>query len=167
MPHDFNQQVIAEFRANGGQVSGMFEGERLLLLTTTGARSGAPHTVPLGFLPDGADRSLVIGSAGAAARHPAWFHNLVADPRVTVEDGVFVTEALAVVLEGAERDHALARAAEADPGWVEYQAAPPGPFPWWRWSRSPARRASPTARAGHLLVPSSRGCTTPSAGSSR
>jgi deazaflavin-dependent oxidoreductase (nitroreductase family) len=123
MSNEFNQQIIAEFRANGGQVGGMFEGARLLLLTTTGARSGTPHTVPLGFLPDGGDRSLIIGSAGGAARHPAWFHNLVADPRVTVEDGVFVADALAVVLEGAERDHAFARAAEADPGWAEYQAA--------------------------------------------
>ncbi|MBB2914620.1 deazaflavin-dependent oxidoreductase (nitroreductase family) [Streptosporangium becharense] len=122
MPNDFNQQVIEEFRANGGRVGGPFEGGRLLLLTTTGARSGVPHTTPVGYLPDGGDRVLVIASAGGAPRHPDWFHNLVADPRVTVEDGVFTYEARAVVLEGAERDRAFARAAEADPGWAVYQA---------------------------------------------
>ncbi|HZG02235.1 MAG TPA: nitroreductase/quinone reductase family protein [Streptomyces sp.] len=120
MPNDFNQQVIEEFRANGGRVGGFFDKARLILLTTTGARSGAPHTTPLGYLPDG-ERILVIASAGGAPRHPDWFRNLLADPRVTVEDGVFTYRAEAVVLEGAERDRAFARAVEADPGWAEYQ----------------------------------------------
>lgn len=123
MPDDFNRKVIEEFRANAGRVGGPFEGARLLLLTTTGARSGAPHTVPVGYLPDGGEQVLVIASAGGAPHHPAWFRNLVAHPRVTVEDGVFTYEAQAVVLEGAERDHAFARAAEAEPGWAGYQAA--------------------------------------------
>lgn len=121
MPLDFQQQVIDEFRANAGRVGGPFEGARLLLLTTTGARSGAPHTVPLGYLPDGGEQFLVIGSAGGSPRHPAWFHNLVARPRVTVEDGVFIADALAVVLEGADRDRAFARAVESDPGWAAYE----------------------------------------------
>ncbi|GIH75680.1 nitroreductase/quinone reductase family protein [Planobispora longispora] len=122
MPIDFNQQIIDEFRANAGRVGGYFEGARLLLLTTVGARSGAPHTTPVAYLPDGGERVLVIASAAGAPKHPAWFHNLVANPRVTVEDGVFTYEARAVVLEGDERDQAFARAAEADPGWAEYQA---------------------------------------------
>jgi len=122
MPNEFNQQIIEEFRANGGRVGGPFEGARLLLLTTVGARSGARHTTPLGYLPDGGDRVLVIASAGGTPNHPAWFHNLVANPLVTVEDGVFTYEARAVVLEGAERDRAFARATEADPGWADYQA---------------------------------------------
>lgn len=121
MPNDFNQQVIDEFRANNGRVGGYFEGARLLLLTTTGARTGRPHTTPVGFLPDGGDRVLVIASAGGAPRHPAWFHNLLADPHVTVESGAFTYEARAVVLEGEERDQAFARAVEADPGWAAYQ----------------------------------------------
>ncbi|MFI1158623.1 nitroreductase/quinone reductase family protein [Streptomyces sioyaensis] len=121
MTNDFNRQVIEEFRAHGGRVGGPFEGGRLLLLTTTGARSGTPHTTPLGYLPDGGGRVLVIASAAGAPRHPAWFHNLVANPRVTVEAGVFTYEAQALVLEGAERDRAFARAAEADPGWAAYQ----------------------------------------------
>ncbi|WP_236700729.1 nitroreductase/quinone reductase family protein [Allosalinactinospora lopnorensis] len=123
MPNDFNQKIIDEFRANGGRVCGPFEGARLLLLTTTGAQSGAAHTTPLGYLPDGGERVLVIASAGGAPKHPDWFHNLLADPRVTVEDGVFSYEARAVALESAERDRAFARAVEADPGWSTYQAA--------------------------------------------
>jgi deazaflavin-dependent oxidoreductase (nitroreductase family) len=119
---DFNGQIIEEFRANGGRVGGPFEGGRLLLLTTTGARSGAPHTTPLAYLPDGVVRVLVIASAGGAPRNPAWFHNLVANPRVTVESGAFTYEADAVVLEGDARDQAFARAVEADPGWGDYEA---------------------------------------------
>ncbi|MFF1807658.1 nitroreductase/quinone reductase family protein [Streptomyces sp. NPDC058251] len=122
MPNPFNQQVIEEFRANGGRVGGYFEGARLLLLTTTGARTGAPHTTPVGYYPDGGERVLVIASAGGAPQHPDWFHNLLANPRLTVEDGVFIYEADAVVLEPAERDAVFARAVEADPGWAEYQA---------------------------------------------
>ncbi|MFI2455482.1 nitroreductase/quinone reductase family protein [Streptomyces chengbuensis] len=122
MPNDFNQQVIDEFRAHRGRVGGYFEGARLLLLTTTGARSGAPHTTPVGYLADGGDRVLVIASAGGSPKHPDWYHNIVANPRLTVEDGVFTYEARAVILDGEERERAFARAVEADPGWAEYQA---------------------------------------------
>ncbi|TDE58864.1 nitroreductase family deazaflavin-dependent oxidoreductase [Nonomuraea mesophila] len=120
MPIDFNQQIIDKFRANQGQVGGPFEGARLLLLTTVGAKTGARRTTPLGYLPDGG-RVLVIASAGGSARHPAWYHNVLANPEVTVEDGVFTYPATAVVLEGEERDRVFARAVEADPGWGTYQ----------------------------------------------
>jgi deazaflavin-dependent oxidoreductase (nitroreductase family) len=99
----------------------MFEGARLLLLTTTGARTGTERTVPLGYLPDRDGRVLVVGSAGGSPRHPAWFHNVVANPRVRVESGVFRYPADAVVLTGEERDRAFARAVEDDPGWGDYQ----------------------------------------------
>ncbi|MEU5980211.1 nitroreductase/quinone reductase family protein [Streptomyces sp. NPDC047315] len=122
MPNDFNQQIIEEFRANAGKVGGPFEGSRLLLLTTTGARSGTRHTTPVAYLPDGGERVLVIASAGGAPRHPAWYHNLVANSRVTVEDGVFTYEAEAVVLVDEERDRAFARAVETSDGWAAYQA---------------------------------------------
>jgi len=121
MLKDFNQRIIEEFRANHGRVGGPFEGGRLLLLTTTGARTGNKHTNPLAYLPDG-DRFLVIASAGGAPSHPDWFHNLVANPRVTIEDGVFTRNAEAAVLEGEERERLFARAVEADPGWAAYQA---------------------------------------------
>ncbi|MEV4757864.1 nitroreductase/quinone reductase family protein [Micromonospora sp. NPDC049559] len=120
MPIDFNQQVIEEFRANRGLVGGPFEGGRLLLLTTTGARTGTPHTTPLGYLPDGL-RKIVIASAGGAPRHPTWYRNLRANPRVTVEDGIFTYRATAVILDGEERDTFFARAVELDPGWAAYQ----------------------------------------------
>lgn len=119
--HDFNQRVIEEFRANNGRVGGPFENARLILLTTTGARTGQPHTTPVGYLPDTDGRMLVIASAGGAPKHPAWYHNLLANPRATVEDGTFTLTAEATVLEGEERDVAFARAVEADPGWGEYQ----------------------------------------------
>jgi deazaflavin-dependent oxidoreductase (nitroreductase family) len=84
--NDFTEQIIKEFRANDGQVGGPFTDARLLLLTTTGARSGRPHTTVLGYYPDG-ERVLVVGSAGGGPKHPDWYHNLVADPAVTVETG--------------------------------------------------------------------------------
>jgi deazaflavin-dependent oxidoreductase (nitroreductase family) len=85
MPMDIratNRRVIEQFRA-GGEIEGMHR-ERLLLLTTTGARSGNPHTAPMMFHRDG-DRLLVIASFAGAPEHPAWYTNLVADPHVTVE----------------------------------------------------------------------------------
>jgi deazaflavin-dependent oxidoreductase (nitroreductase family) len=121
MPNPSNQQIIDEFRANHGQVGGSFEGARLLLLTTVGARTGTRHTTPLGYLPDGGEQVLVLGSPGGGPKHPDWYHNLVANPHVTVEDGTFVYDARAVVLHGADRDSAFARAVEADSGWADEQ----------------------------------------------
>ncbi|MFJ9907044.1 nitroreductase/quinone reductase family protein [Streptomyces sp. NPDC101152] len=121
MPNDFNQRVIDEFRANKGRLTGYFAAARLLLLTTTGARTGARHTTPVGYLPDGGDRVLVIASAGGADRHPHWYRNLLAHPQVTVESGVFTYSARAVVLTGEERERAWARVVEADEGWAAYQ----------------------------------------------
>ncbi|MFF3837856.1 nitroreductase/quinone reductase family protein [Streptomyces sp. NPDC001930] len=124
---DFNQQVIEEFRANGGRVGGMFEGAALLLLTTTGARSGRAHTNPAVYVRDGA-RLLVFASNAGGPRNPAWFHNLSADPYVTVELGtpegtVERFGATAVVTEGEERDRLYAEQADRDPGFAAYQAA--------------------------------------------
>jgi deazaflavin-dependent oxidoreductase (nitroreductase family) len=121
MPTDFDQQVMDEFRANRGRVGGSFERTRLLLLTTTGARSGAAHTVPVGYLPDGA-RQVVLAAAGGAEANPDWYHNLVAHSRVTVDTGVLRYEAKATVLSGHERDRLFARAVEADPTLAERQA---------------------------------------------
>lgn len=92
-----------------------------MLLTTTGARTGQPRTAILGYYPDG-DRVLIVGSAGGSPKHPAWYHNLLADPEVSVDLGVYSYPAKAVVLQGAERDEVFARLVEADSGWGEYQA---------------------------------------------
>ncbi|THA85589.1 nitroreductase/quinone reductase family protein [Streptomyces sp. A0592] len=116
----FHQNIIEEFRANVGKVGGPFEGAELLLLTTTGARSGKPHTVPLGFLRDGGT-PLVVASAAGADRHPAWYHNLLARPLVQVETGTEEYEAVAVPAAGARRDELFAQVVRAEPGYGEYQ----------------------------------------------
>jgi deazaflavin-dependent oxidoreductase (nitroreductase family) len=119
---DFNQQVIDEFRANDGKVGGMFDGANMILLTTTGARSGEPRLSPLMFFPDD-DRIVIVASKAGAPTHPAWYHNIVANPRVTAEVGAERFEADAVTIEGEERDALYARIAEASPQFAEYQAA--------------------------------------------
>src|SRR5689334_22435787 len=86
-PNDWNQGIISEFRANGGKMTGgPFAGSPLLLLTTTGARTGRKLTSPLLYNTDG-DRILVFASKGGAPTHPDWYHNLLANPEVTVELG--------------------------------------------------------------------------------
>src|ERR1700742_4687094 len=103
----YNQGVINEFRANRGVVSQVpFP---VLLLTTIGARTGRPATVPLGFAVDDRGLVFVVGSKAGAPRHPAWFHNLRANPSVTVELGSGSYAARAVVTAGDERDRLYAR----------------------------------------------------------
>jgi deazaflavin-dependent oxidoreductase (nitroreductase family) len=149
---DFNQPIIDEFRARHGQVGGPFEGGRLLLLTTTGARSGRSHTVPLGYLPDGDGRLLVIGSAGGGPRHPAWYHNLITQPRVIIEAGAFRYPADAVVLSGPERDQAFGRATESDPGWATYQRQTSRQLPVVRLTATPGPPEWTSSSAGETLI---------------
>ena len=119
--NDWNRQTIEAFRKNGGKVGGMWEGRPLLLLTTTGAKSGRHHTTPTMYLRDG-DRLLVFASKGGAPTHPDWYHNLVAHPQVTVEVGTETYNATATVLTGEERDRLYARQAELYPQFGEYQS---------------------------------------------
>jgi deazaflavin-dependent oxidoreductase (nitroreductase family) len=119
--HDWNRQTIEAFRANKGKVGGMWEGRPLLLLTTTGAKSGRQRTTPTMYLRDG-DRLLIFASKGGAPTHPAWYHNLLAHPQVTVEVGSETYEATTTVLHGEERDRLYARQAELYPQFGEYQA---------------------------------------------
>jgi len=112
-----NRQLIEEFRANGRRL----EGRPLLILTTTGARTGREHTTPMMFVED-RDRILVIAAAAGAPQHPAWYHNLVANPTVTVERDGEVYEATAVPLDGADRDETFERIAERYPFFAEHQA---------------------------------------------
>ncbi|WP_409234607.1 nitroreductase/quinone reductase family protein [Streptomyces sp. PA5.6] len=120
MPTPFNQSVIDEFRTNGGKVGGPFEGGDILLLTTTGARSGKQHTTPLGYVRDGG-LLLVTGSNLGGPRHPDWYHNVLAHPTVSVELGTETFEAVAVPAEGERRDRLFERIVAADPGYGEYQ----------------------------------------------
>jgi deazaflavin-dependent oxidoreductase (nitroreductase family) len=117
---EFNLNIIAEFRANKGETSGPFKGRPVLLLTTTGARSGEARTTPLVYSKDG-DRLVVIASMGGAPKHPAWFHNLSAHPDVTVEVGDEKFMARASVPQGAERDRLYAQQAAQMPAFSEYQ----------------------------------------------
>ena len=117
----WNSKVIEEFRANGGKVSGQYEGAQLLLLTTTGAKSGLRRTTPLGYLSDG-DYMIVAASMLGAPKHPDWYHNLVAHPEVTVETGTGAFDTIATVAEGEERERLLAKFAEASPMLAEHQA---------------------------------------------
>ena len=119
--NDWNRQTIEEFRENGGKVGGFWEGKPLLLLTTTGAKSGQRHTNPMMYLADG-NRLLVFASKRGAPTNPDWYHNLVAHPEVTVEVGTETYEATATVLNGEERDRLYARQAELYPQFGEYQA---------------------------------------------
>lgn len=119
--NDFNQRIIAEFRANGGAVGGPFAGAPMLLLTTTGAKSGQRRTTPLVYLPDG-DRFIIFASKGGAPTHPAWYHNLMAHPGVTVEVGVETIPVTAAVVTGEQRDRLYARQAKARPAFAEYEA---------------------------------------------
>ena len=116
-----NQAVIDEFRANGGQMlTGTHAGRALLLLTTTGAKSGRPFTSPLAYTRDG-DRYVVIASKGGAPTNPDWYHNLVANPEVTVEVGAETFRARAIPAEGEERDRLYAAQAAERPVFAEYQ----------------------------------------------
>ena len=119
--NDWNRQTIEAFRANGGKVGGVWEGRPLLLLTTTGAKSGQRRTTPVMYLPDG-DRLLVFATKAGAPTNPAWYHNLIAYPEVTVEVGTETYEATATSLTGDERDRLYAKQASLYPQFGEYQS---------------------------------------------
>ena len=116
-----NRQVIEEFRANARKAGGPVEGRRMLLLTTTGAKSGQPRTSPVAYVSDG-ERLVVVGSNGGTEIHPNWYHNLLAHPQVTVEVGGETFQATAVVAQGEERQRLWAKVVAAMPGFAEYQA---------------------------------------------
>jgi len=117
---DFNSKVIDEFRQNGGKVTGGFEGTPLLLLTTTGAKSGNQRTNPVVYTKDG-DRLVIIASKGGAPTSPDWYHNLVANPTVTIELPDETFAARATVAEGDERDRLYKAHAAAMPAFGEYE----------------------------------------------
>ena len=119
--NDWNRQVIEEFRANAGRVGGRFEGAPVLLLHTTGARTGAERVNPMMYLElDG--RVFVFASKAGAHTHPDWYHNLKRHPRVEVELGAETFAADATTLERAERDRVYAIQAERYPGFAEYES---------------------------------------------
>ena len=117
---DWNKQVIDEFRANDGQVGGYFANMKLLLLHTTGAKSGLPRINPVACVVDG-DRYVIAASKGGAPTNPDWYHNLVANPAVSIEVGTEQFAAQAVVVEEPERTRLYTKMATAYPGFAEYE----------------------------------------------
>jgi len=117
---DFNEKLIDEFRANGGKVGGPFEGAPLLLLHTTGAKTGRTRVKPLAYRREG-DRLVVFGTKGGAPTHPDWFHNIEANPRVTVEVGSDRFDADARVARPDERDRIWRLQTQDVPVMADYQ----------------------------------------------
>jgi len=118
---DFNKGIIEEFRANHGVVGGGFEGAPVVLLTTTGAKSGLKRVNPLVALVDG-DKLYVIASKAGAPTSPDWYHNLVANPQVGVEKGDDRFTATAVpITSGPERDRLYAAQVAVQPGFADYE----------------------------------------------
>jgi deazaflavin-dependent oxidoreductase (nitroreductase family) len=117
----FNKTITDEFRANGGKVGGQFAGAELLLLTTTGAKSGQPRLSPLAyFRVDG--KLLIIGSFAGADVNPGWVHNLRANPSAHVEIGSESWDVVARELPAAEREELFSTITAAAPGFADYQA---------------------------------------------
>jgi len=117
---EFNQSIIEEFRANGGKVGGPFAQMELLLLTTTGAKTGNEHVTPVAYTRDG-DLLVIIASKGGAPTNPHWYYNLVANPKVTVEVGTEKFMANAVVTTGEERERLYDQQAALYPGFTDYK----------------------------------------------
>jgi deazaflavin-dependent oxidoreductase (nitroreductase family) len=117
---DWNSNIIEEFRANEGKVGGPFDGAPLLLLHTTGARSGEERINPMMYLADG-DRLVVFASKGGAPTNPDWYHNLVANPDLEIEVGTERRKVRARVAEGEEHDLLYAEQARRYPQFAKYQ----------------------------------------------
>jgi deazaflavin-dependent oxidoreductase (nitroreductase family) len=118
--NEWNKAVVEEFRANSGKVGGNFAARQLLLLHTTGAKSGQTRINPLVYIKDG-DRFVVVASKGGAPTNPDWYHNLVANPLVTVEAGIEKFQARATVAEEPERTRLFDQMAATMPGFGDYQ----------------------------------------------
>jgi deazaflavin-dependent oxidoreductase (nitroreductase family) len=136
MAVDHNAAIIEEFRSRQGQLSGNFAGAPLLLLHTTGARSGQPRVHPVMYL-DLEGRRFVFASKAGADTNPDWYHNLVAHPMVQVEMGTETYAAIAKPLQGPERDRIYAEQVRRFPGFGEYQEKTTRTIPVVELVRSP------------------------------
>ena len=118
---DWNDKIIEEFRANDGKVSGPFEGAPLLLLHSVGARTGATRVNPMMYQTVDDDSIAVFASKGGAPTNPDWYHNLVANPRTTVEIGSETLEVVARVAKGDERERIWTKQKAAYSGFADYE----------------------------------------------
>ena len=118
--NNWNQSIIAEFRANSGKVGGNFAGSTLLILHTVGAKSGKEHANPVMYVKDG-DRFVIIASKAGAPSNPDWYYNILANPLVTVEAGTEQFQAQAAVAPEPERTRLYDKMVEVAPGFAEYR----------------------------------------------
>jgi deazaflavin-dependent oxidoreductase (nitroreductase family) len=132
---DMNSRIIAEFRANAGAVGGGFAGAPIILLTITGAKSGKTYVTPLVDLADG-DGWVIIASKGGAPTNPDWYHNLKANPNLTIEVGSDTIAAVATEVTGAERDELYAKQAAVMPQFDEYAKGTTRVIPVFRLARA-------------------------------
>jgi deazaflavin-dependent oxidoreductase (nitroreductase family) len=121
--NDWNAKVVAEFRANDGQVGGNFEGAPIVILHHVGRTSGREYLAPVMYLPsdDDPDTIYVFASAGGAPEHPAWYTNMTAAGKATVEVGAETYPVTVTDLTGAERDRVYAEQVKRYPGFGEYE----------------------------------------------
>ncbi len=119
-PNNWNEKIIEEFHANGGKVSGPFEGATLLLLHTIGAKSNQPRINPLVYFKDG-DQYVIVASKAGAPTNPDWYYNVLAHPDVTIEVGTEQFKVHASVAEKQERDRIYADIASKASNFAEYQ----------------------------------------------
>jgi deazaflavin-dependent oxidoreductase (nitroreductase family) len=119
--NDWNKGIIAEFRANGGKVGGQFEGAPLLLLHTTGAKSGQARVNPVMYQADG-NNYVVFASKAGAPTSPDWYHNLVANPRASVEVGDSTVNVAAQIVDGETRERLWSKQKELYPGFADYES---------------------------------------------
>ena len=117
----FNKSIVDEFRANGGKVGGPFEGATLLLLTSTGAKSGQTRLAPLAYLTID-QKMIIIGSKAGADTNPDWGHNLRANPRAHIEVGTEAYDVTARELPADERDEMYPKVVALAPGFGDYQS---------------------------------------------
>jgi deazaflavin-dependent oxidoreductase (nitroreductase family) len=117
---DMNDQIINEFRANDGKVGGYFTNNTLLLLHTTGAKSGKERVNPVATFED-AERLVIVASKGGAPKSPDWYHNVVANPEVGVEYGIEEFQAKATVTSEPERSELFQKMVSRMPGFAEYE----------------------------------------------
>jgi len=119
--NEMNKAVIEEFHANAGKCGGYFEGQSMILLHTTGARTGAERVNPLVYLPGDSERFYVIASKGGAPDNPDWYYNLKANPEVTYEIGTETGTGVASEITGDERDRLYAEQVKRMPGFADYE----------------------------------------------
>jgi deazaflavin-dependent oxidoreductase (nitroreductase family) len=119
--NDWNTKIIDEFRANGGKVGGPFEGAPLLLLHTVGAKTGQARVNPMMYLADG-DNHVVFASKAGAPTNPDWYHNLVANPRASIEVGDNTINVVAHVADDETRERLWSTQKQRYPGFAEYEA---------------------------------------------